>query len=305
MTGAGSANVAYAVETSYLGGAGGTPTYVHPGTNITVAELSIDNFLTRIRTPDQREALRSVAQNFEGALSVSFNLGTADYHDLIFNATDGSSNDIFDSSLPPSAEWYFGLDYESGGSISTAERVAKGWVCTQATVEYQQGDLVRVTLTGPYGDEALNTSLTPGSLSPPGTEADFHEVTLTLDTVTASKLQSATLQLNDLARLERGASRQPIAAVAGPATTTLDATAIYTENDQLELAYGGGSATSPLDSMTGVSGSLDVAPGGTSVSTFELSEVKPATYDWQDLVSADASATEPATFHVNGIKQTA
>lgn len=311
MTGAGAATVAYTPESSFLGGPSGTPTYYLPGSNTLVETASIDNFLTRIREPNTRESVRSVAQSLEGGLTVSFNLGTgdsasrADFHDLIFNATDGSGNDTLDSSLPPSAEWYLGTDYESGGTISTAERVAKGWVCVQATVAYTQGDLVRVTLDGVYGDESYNTSITPGTIVSPGDEADFHEVTLTLDSTTQSKLQSATLTFDDLARFERGTSRQPIAAVAGPSPVTLDAQAIFTEVDQVELAYGGSGNTSVQDSLTGVSGSLTVSPEGTTAADYRFSGLKPATYEWSDLVNADESMTEPVTFQNNGITQNA
>jgi hypothetical protein len=311
MTGAGSASVAYALESSFLGGVGGSPTYVAPGSNISVDTASIDNFLTEIREPETRTSVRSVAGRFEGALSVSFNLGPgastdrADFHELIFNGTDGSGNDTLATGLPPSAEWYLGTDFERGGSISTAERVAKGWVCVQASVTYSEGDLVRVTLDGIYGDEASNTTLTPGSIARPGQEADFHEVDLTLDATTQTKLQSATLNLDGLARFERGTSRQPIAAVAGPANASLDVEAIFTEADQLEAAYGASGVTSVQDSIDAVDGQFTISPGGTAAADYSLSGLKPDSYEWTDLVTADTSLTEPVTFNIDTVTQQA
>jgi len=311
MTGAGAANVAYALEDSFLGGTGTSPTYYLPGTNATVDTLSLNNFLARIREPNTREQVRSVAERFEGALSVSFNLGTgegggrADSHDLVFNGTSGGGADILDSSLPTSAEWYLGTDFESGGTIETAERVAKGWVPVQASVAYTEGDLVRVTLDGIYGDEARNSSITPGSIVRPTDEADFHEVDLSLDGTTQAKLQSATLSFDALTRFERGASRQPIAAVPGPAQKTLDVAAIFTETDQLATAYGASAATSVQDSVNAISGSLTISPGGTPAASYELSGLAPETYAWSDLVAADTSLTEPVTFQLADIAQTA
>lgn len=305
MTGAGAATVAYELEDSFLGGVS-TPSYKLPGTNVTVDEASIENFLTRIRDPNARESVRSVAGQFEGALSVSFNMGSATFNELIFNADDGSGNDILDSGLVDSAEWYLGTDFEDGGSISTVERVAKGWVCIQATIEWQQGGLVRVTLDGIYGDEDKNASITPGSITKPGDEAPFHAATLTLDSTTQAKAQSATISFSDLARFERGTDRNPIAAVAGPSPVTVDIQAIYTEADQLELAYGSAGSTTPQSSVGGVSGtfSFDVT-GGSTVSSYDFTELTPQTYDWSDLVSAGTSLTEPVTFQCNGITQTA
>jgi hypothetical protein len=305
MTGAGSANVAYALESSFLGGVGGSPTYRRPGSNLTVDTLSIDTFLQRIRAPGSRESIRSVSQRFEGALTVSFNLGSGQFNELLFNGTDGSGNDVFEPGLVPSAEWYLGVDFESGGSITTAERVAKGWVCVQATISYSEGDLVTVTLDGIYGDEATNTSLTPGTIATPGTEADFYEVDLQVDGAVQTKLQSATLSMDSLARFERGASRTPVAAVAGPATTTLDVEARFSGTEQLELAYGGAGATAPQDGGASVGGRFTVSPNGSTVADYALANMSPATYDWSDLVTADTSLTESVTFQVNGVSQTA
>jgi hypothetical protein len=302
---AGQATVAYAVEQSFLGGVGSSPTYRRPGSNLTVDTLSIDNFLQRIRVPGSRESVRSVAQRFEGALTVSFNLGSGQFHELLFNGTDGSGNDVFVADVAPSAEWYLGVDFESGGSITTAERVAKGWVCVQASVTYTEGDLVTVTLDGIYGDEAANTSLTPGTITSPGTEADFFEVDLQVDGAVQTKLQSATLSLSDLARFERGASRTPVAAVADAATATLDVEARFSGTEQLELAYGSAGATAPQDSESSVSGRFTVSPDGATAAEYALANMSPATYDWTDLVTADTSLTESVTFQVNGVTQEA
>jgi len=265
MTGAGSASAAYTLENSFLGGVGSSPTYYLPGTNFTVDTMEIENFLVRVRDPGQRESIRSSSGRFEGALSVSFTFGNNDFHDLLFNDTDGAGNDTFGSGLVPSAEWYLGTDFLSSGSVNTAERVAKGWVCVQATINYSENDDITVTLDGVYGDESYDQTLTPGSISKPSTEVPFHSAEFAVGGTVQTKLQSATVTMSDLARFERGASRQPIDAVAGPANTTLDLQAIFSETDQLELAYGSSGSGSVQDSMSGVDGSLTLSPGGAAV----------------------------------------
>jgi len=204
-----------------------------------------------------------------------------------------------DVSAATGIEWV--LTDGSGGEALTKTQSGGG----VTFVTYSEGDLVRVTLDGIYGDEASNTTLTPGTISRPGQEADFHEVDLSLDATTQTKLQSATLNLDGLARFERGTSRQPIAAVAGPATASLDVEAIFTEADQLELAYGSSGTTSVQDSIDAVNAQFTIAPGGMAAADYALAGLKPDSYEWADLVAADTSLTEPVTFDIDSVVQQA
>jgi hypothetical protein len=197
-----------------------------------------------------------------------------------------------------SAEWYTGVDYLTG----TAERVLKGVVLTDASVQWGQGDNVTVSVTGVYGDESLNTSITPSSISDAGNPCPFHQASFSIDGVTQTKEQSATLTFSPLARLQRGSDRQPVDAVLGPVDPTLTVEAIFTEDDQLELAYGSSGATSPQDAVGGVSASATFGDTtGSTVLDYTLSGVTPASYSWSDLVNPDTDLTEPITFQINGV----
>jgi len=300
MTSAGSSTIAYAVEQSYLGGVGGAPTYRLPGRDIRVQDLSIDNALEPLRDPGDILPSEQLAQNFEGALELSWVLSGNQFHELVFNDDTDSSglNDSYTDGVFPSAEWYMGLDYVGG----TAERVARGVIPTSWSVEYSQGSEVEVSFTAVYGDEELSTSLTQGSITRETDAVPGHGADLTIDSVGQTKLQSATLSVDSVARLQRGPSRAPIAAVAGAAEVSLDTSAIFSGPDQLESAYGSAGATSPQALVGGVGGTLTFARDGTQVAQYNLSGLTPNDYAWDDLVNPDEDVTESVTFNATGLE---
>lgn len=298
MTGAGSATAAYALETDYLGSledsdGDGNVEYYQPGKDITVSEASLSNALARIRDPDSPESIANIAQNFEGALNVSFTLANDNWHDLVFN--DASTG--FTTGRMPSSSWFLGVNYLDG----TTERVAAGAVVTEATVNYEQGSNVTVDLTLIYGDESKNASITPSNIQKtPGSDVyAFHGASLTVDGVgQGERLQSATLSIPTGARVHRGAGRHPVDAVIGNVEPTLSSDAIYTGPSQIELAYGG---ASPSSSLSAVSASLSFTNAAGTTIGYNLSGVKPNDYNWSELVSGSSDLTEPITYNVNGV----
>lgn len=305
MTGSGSATVAFAKEQSFQGSlvdsdTDGTPEYYLPGKNITVDEISISNALERLRLPDQAESVESIAGNFEGALSASWAMSAdriADVHDIVFN----NSGTSFTNGQAATSAWFLGVDYLSG----TAERAVTGLAPTEYSVEYSsEENTVTESITAVYADETLNTSITPSNISEPATgkTVPFHGASLDINSVAQTKLQSFTLTISNIARPQQGASRYPLDMVIDAPESTLDVEAIFSESDQLELAYGGGgsSVTEPQNSVGGVSATIDLSVNGSTARTFNLSEVTPNDYDWSQLVSNE-DTTEPITCQVNGV----
>ncbi|WP_135363440.1 hypothetical protein [Halosimplex halophilum] len=300
----GNSTVAYALESAYNDGTAADPAYVIPGSDVTVENLTIENYLTRVRKPDSVIADRSVAQQLEGALSVSFNLSTGDFHDLLFDDTNGSGDQVFGTGHVPSAEWYMGLEFaDSVSSTTTVERQVQGWVATEATIAYTTSEIVRVTLTGPYATEDKNTTITPDTLTGATDEAPFHGSTFSIDSSTpwSASLNSAELSLSNLARLVRGTSREPSDAIRATPEVQLTADADIRTADTLSRAYDGTTtATSPADEIGGVSGAVSFETAAGTVADYSLGALRPNDYDWQDLVSSDATASESVTFNVDG-----
>lgn len=296
MTGAGSATAAYATEQSYLGGVGSSPTYRQPGSNITVDTAELSRNLLDIVAPDDPETKRFLAQQIEGQLSVSFILTSDQFHELVFN--NGTATG-FDSTLAPtSAEWYLGVDTLSG----TTERQIQGWVAASADITYNgTTEAVRVTLTGPYGDESKNTSITPGTIQRPSGEVPGHGASLSINSTTVSKLQSATVSLQGLARLQRGAKPRPVQAVLGNVQSGLDMTAIYSGPERYELALGTSGASTTQDTVDEVTGSVTFDDATGAVASYDFAKVAPNTYSWADLVNPDADLTETVNFNATQI----
>ena len=293
MTGAGSATAAYAMEPSgdYLGDPV-DPTYIQPGKNIEVTELSLQNQLQRIRDPDNPEPFESLVGNLEGALGVTFTLTGDDWHELVFN--DGGTG--FTDGRMPSSRWYLGVDYLDG----TTERVAKGAVVTDATVQYQQGQPTTVSLTLLYGDEAANASITPTDIqtAPEDSVHNFSGADLDVDGTSQTKLQSAQLSLSVNARFHRGPQRKPLDATIGSVNSALSTDAIYSGPDQKEIAYGGAEPASSLDA---VDATLSFENALAETISYSLGDLKPDTYGWNDLVNPEADITEAVEYHVSSV----
>lgn len=303
MAGAGSATVAWTDESSFLGGPTGTPTYYEFGRNVTVDDAQIANNLTLIRSPDDPETEKGLAENFEGSWAIAFVLKNNSFHDLLFNNDSDASgtNDSYTTGTMPSAEIYLGLDHVSG----TTERVLKGAVVRSAQLQYQQGQPVRVTLRGLFGDESYNTSITPGSTSDSGEAIPFHGAELKLASSKEDKLQQATLDIAPNTRYERDDTRHPAAAVIGNVETRLQAQPIVDDQDNLERALGSSGSTSVQSSVSGVSSTLTFTDsGGSTVAEYSGTASTVDEYNWSDLVNPETDVTEPTTYVINGVSAT-
>ncbi|WP_435175653.1 phage tail tube protein [Halorussus sp. AFM4] len=300
MTGAGTADLAFAKESSFLGSlvdsdADGTPEYFEPGKDPTLQELTLQRALQRQRDPSNVWSSQSVAQNLEGAFGIQFTMDDSrigDVHDIVFN--DAGTG--LTSGLAASSRWFLGLDYLSG----TAERVLKGVVPMDFTVEYSQGGQIRLNITFAYADEEYNTSITPSSVQAAnGASAQWHGMDLTIGGTTQVKEQSATLSISDMSRFQRGSEPIAVEAVVANPQATLDVTGIFSETNQMELAYGGSGQTTTSKTMSSVSGSMALSAAGATVTTYNFGQLKPNEYSWNELLGTE-DTTEQVPFNIDG-----
>jgi len=295
-SGAGSATVAWAPEQSYLGGTGTSPTYRLPGTNVTVQDAELSRNLLQILAPTDVEAQNYLAQQLEGALGLQWTLTNDEYHRLLFN----DSFTGFTSGLANSAEWYLGVDYVGG----TTERQIKGWAPATCNVEYSgTTEMVTVTMTGAYGDEEKNTSITPGTIADTsaGNEVPGHGASVSLASTSLDEyLQNATLQFENISRLIRGAKQKPVEAVAGNVQASADINVIYDGPDLYERILGSAGVSTIQETVDSVTGSLTFSAAGTERASYDFSTVKPDTYNWQDLVNNDAELQEAVSLLATG-----
>ncbi len=404
MTGAGSAQVAWGIETAFDDGPSSLVVWRKPGEDLEIGEASLDNALSRKREPDQALPIGSREGNLEGALTISWDLTDQDYHEMIFPDDDGSGNEntrlAGDTLLAPSATWYLSSELPT----QTEERWLTGAAVTDWSFQYNQGEMVRIELTIVYADEPdelykssetdTSSTITPANqqvsvktssvdhedaevvlydgsgneldrvpansteyqntttvngtdiaavrlvrsgsavtgetitvnddVDGTGTDTDtsvdtenvltvsnietpskseivaWHDVDWEIDGVGVDKLQSLSLSLSNMARMQRGQSRKALEAVIGAYEPSLSAEAILEDGRQRSLAYGSATADEPLDSITETDTTITIG----SLNDLDVLGVQPTTYDWASLVAADEDITEPTDYHVREIQVT-
>lgn len=296
MTGAGSAEVAFAVEDTY-GSLPTDPTWYQPGIDVEVSTASLENALRRARHPDDPTPSGSVEGPFEGALSVSFTMTDTNFHDLVF--ADGGTALPSSIMLAPTATWYLSADTLS----STQERFLSGAAVESCVWNYNRtAETVTVELIIIYGDEPDGLSA-PTSITQPSVSdaVPYHGTDFQLDGATVEDMQSLSLELSGLARFRRGQSRHPTDAVTGAIQPALSLQAILKDGTRTELGYGSAGATSPQDTIDKTPGTLTFDNSSGTVAQYNLSGLQPTTQDWADLTSSDTDITDPTDFHVAGV----
>jgi len=292
----------------------GTPTmseYLFPGLNPSVEDLTLQNALTRMNAPDDPETLESVAQRFEGALGLSFTVTNAWWLNHVYGApptAGGESSAPYTYTWAPrtgraqSSRWYIGVNHLDG----TSERVIKGGVFPQMELQFSEGDEVRASLTGFYGDEEGKTSISAGSLTGKNlSPVMFHGASLEIpNSQTIMKPQEATLELQTGARAQRTWQRKPIDAVLGRMEPSLSLSKIITGTSQRTLAYG--NSTAPADSVDGAAtATLRAESGGQNALEAELTRVTPNSYNWQQLADLNEDSLEDIQYNVDGLTMVA
>jgi hypothetical protein len=293
MPGASSGTLVFGKESSFKGSLSPADTAYHFGRNPTVDTLSLDRQLQRMVEAGVIESVEAVAGNLEGAIDVTavVNGGVhGDVEDIVFNSGPGTG---FTSGQANSATVYVGSEYLDSGSTTDKIRELSGVIPTSYEVSYSQGGMVEFSLTMLYADESDGS--VPSTVNSPtgGQDATFHSFQLDIDSTHISKLQSATLSFDNLYKFQRGDQQSPIAATLARPELSLSVTGIWDDpSNQLEYAYGDSGDTSPQQTMTGQSATVDIDYASTDITQYGLSGCKPTTYGWQDVISGESDTTE-------------
>ena len=300
MTGAGAGELVAAREQDFAGalvdGDDGVPDLFGVGRDPTLEELSLDNQLERLRTGNEVWSKESVKTNFEGAVSLSAVVST-DVHKqieaIVFN--DGGTG--ITSGLAASARIFVGASYLTG----TAERELLGCIPLEYSIEWEQGGMVSYSLSLAYADEKPGSSadLTTATRATEGSSLPFHAATFAVDGTDIQDLQSATLSISDISRLQYGGSPTANRGVIANPQASLDVEAIFTTPSRTQLARGAPNGPPP-DRLDSVTGSVTLEkPDGTTLSEYQLSALKPASYDWNNVLGTD-DTTDPLSLNVDG-----
>lgn len=298
MTGAGSATGAYAVEDEY-GELPSDPTWIQPGLNMTVSDLTVDQALSRIRGPTDPTPKGSRLGDFEGALGISWDLTDANYHELVF-ADDATA--LPNSPMrAPSSAWYLAVELPDG---SVEPRTPTGTIVPEATVNYEQGEAISAELTMLYGYEPDDVDEPDDSDIERPSESDvysWHGASFDVDGLNQPLMSSASLSLAGLARFRRGQERHPYDAVVDAIEPEFQTDAVFTERDQLALAVDDVD-DSDIEEMDAVDGEFALENGQGDTITYTLSDLQPTSYGWADLIAPDADLTESIQYHVSDVE---
>jgi hypothetical protein len=301
MPGAGTAQIAYRPEDSYLT-ADIDGTWRSPGFDLTIDELTIDNQLERVRDPNDVMSVGSVAGNAPLNASISGTLTDSNWlEDLLPFEDDGNGNLVLsgEGGIPPTAEWAFGTTALDSSFSQFDEFITfSGAGISQADVEYQEGG--KVTWSMQILGSGL-TDATPSSITVPTEDQVYthHGTTISVGSRSQSGAQSASLSLSNLARRVEGQDRTPYALVIGDINAEFATDAIFSEVDQLEAATGSSPATSIGDLIDGEDGTFEFENGNATTIGFDLDNVQPTNYSWANLVEGDL--TEPVNYHTSGV----
>ena len=282
-----------------------------PGRNIEINEMALSNALQRQRDPGEVESSNTVETRLEGAFSLSFDACSPWWLNHVFGTAPTAGGEAatpytYEWALAAgrvqSSRWYVGVDYLTG----TVERELKGVIFPSMSVQIQEGEPVRIDLTGVYGDETKNTAVTPAAQPSPASESlIFHGGSFSVDGTEQTKLQEGTLDVQTNARLQRGWSRKPVDAVMGNVETTLDVTKILTGTDLISLAYGNSNAPAATAVDGAGAGVLTFQSPGDTALRFDLTGLTPEQYNWQGVGPVEQDATEPTQYVVDQVTATA
>lgn len=289
MTGAGAAEVAYAVESGTgstgFGDLPDTPTWKQPGVDIEVANINYDNQMTRSRQPDSPTPVESRPGNIVVSADVSFTVTDTNFHELVF--ANSSNDGIPDSSyIAPTATWYFKSDLLPG----TADRFPAGTGVESVSWDYAEGDAqgIRVTLSLISRDGEKDIS-TPSSISQPsaGDAVPHHGFDLDVNGNDVNMLQSTTLSISGLINSREQQAREAADMSNGAIEPSLQFTGIPEDESNTQLAYGSASATATEDEIVKVPATVTLTNSSGTLATYNLTDAQYNSTDWQNLVSED------------------
>lgn len=300
MTGAGTGELIFGHETGFMGDlvdadADGTPDLFAFGRNPSLTELDLQNQLEDLRNADSAWAIESIKGNFDGAVGVEA-VVSADVHNEVESIVFNDGGTAISPGLAASARIFTGIQYPSG----TADRELLGCIPLEYSIDYEQGGMVTYNLSMAYADEQPGSSvdLSTATRVSDGSSLPWHGFELAVDGTSVEDLQSASLSISDIARLQYGGSPTPNRGVIASPSATLDVEAIFTAPSRLDLARGA-TNSAPPDTLDSVSGTITLTVDGTQLSTYNLASLKPDQYSWQNVLATD-DTLDSTTFSVTG-----
>jgi hypothetical protein len=294
MTTAGTATAAFAIEETFNGSLPSTPNWFQPGVDLSVTGPTIDRTQEPVRQPDQATPAAHRPGRFNGSVTVEFSLAGAanEWEQLVFH---GGSNDLpLNGGSAPSFKAYFATEFLDG---TATDFVASGAIVTECEISVEEDGDVTVSLTIEFAEKA-DPALAPadGDITVPSAEAvyPYHGGSVTACGVQQTNLNSATITISSLHRLRYGLDQIATGGVVGGIEVEVDTEAVYTEQDQLDLATTGTSGGSLVDEAPDVV--IELSNANATSKTYTVNGARPDTHEWSSLVDPGDDLVESVTF---------
>jgi hypothetical protein len=228
-------------------------TYKIFGDDLVVNDAEMDNDPVDLFDPASREAAKRIAQMFSGTWGVEFALSAPWFWKGVVADVSTSGSGPYDHTYSGSTPYPMRLIL--GVEPTGNERLLKGCVVSDCSVETSDSGVVTVSLTGAYADEEEDTPGVGSLQSQVSTDFDvltFADGTLTFDSTTYSLVQNVSISIsNNVDMIPELGSR--IAADYSPKIrrTSIDWGKIVENDSQILTTYGGSSPSSPQTRVDG------------------------------------------------------
>ena len=230
----------------------GTPndsTYKTFGDDVRIPDAEMDNDPVDLFDPGSREAAKRIAQTFSGTWGAEFVLSAPWFWKAVIADVSTSGSGPYDHTY--SGDVPYPMQITLGNEDTGNDRILKGCVVSDCTLDVSDGGTVSVSLSGAYADEEETSPGTGSIQSQVSTDFDplmFADGTLAFAGSEYDLVQNLSLSIsNNVDMVPELGSRTPVDYSPKVRRATIDWGKLVENDDQLLTAYGGSSPTSPQD----------------------------------------------------------
>lgn len=295
MPGAGSGQVAFAIEDSFRT-LPDIPTWLKPGEAVEVGDATLDRQLSENPQSNDARGDGQIEGNIRGSFSLSFTYAGTNWHDWAFPST--GPYELAPNGLVPTATIYLGARLP--GNNADQDRFLAGAAVESLSVNYTEGEELSVELSGFYFDEpevggTHGSAPSDSEISAPGKADIVHGNGFDFSVAGASidNLQSASISVSGMAAELTQQSEYPSNVEVGNYDKSASVTAILTDNTLRERTYGSDTAVEPVSTVEETTASFTAESRSGTTDTYNLTRVQPSTTNWQAVTSADEQTTNP------------
>lgn len=217
------------------------------GADVQLGTAEGSNAVQRVFMPSQRTAIDSIAMYFEGSFSLEFSVTNPWWIRTVLGSPTTTANDPDGDGVNESythtysGDSAYSFQIIEGMEQAGVERLLKGCVVTQVSIEVSTEAEVRVTLRGAYADEADPSQALTSQTMPDHKPFTYSDAQITVSGVTEAYVQSISISIaTNVSLIREMGSRIAIDFNPKQLEPDIDFGKIHDgTTDNLESVYGG------------------------------------------------------------------